>query len=67
MPKIQLEITTCLDCPFVEIKRHYTADSFEHANDWFCKKKDNKEIAGYVSWNEEKDVKVPTWCPIKID
>ncbi len=67
MTKIILEIKNCQQCPFVDIKRHYTADSFEHENDWFCKSKDNKKIAGSVSWNEEKDVEIPEWCPAKID
>jgi len=59
-----LEIKNCRDCPFLKQERHYTADSFETAFDWFCAKKDNKEIAGYISWNEEKDVEIPKWCPL---
>ena len=59
-----LKIDHCSKCPFLEMKRHYTADSFEHAHDWFCKKADGKKIEGYVDWNEEKDVKIPDWCPM---
>ncbi len=64
--KIELEIKSCRECPFFEEKRHYTADSFEHEHDWFCGKADNKKIAGSVSWNEEKDIKIPDWCPAKV-
>ena len=65
MPKITIEIKTCRDCPFFEEKRHYTADSFELAHDWFCKAKNNAKIAGYVEWHEEDKVQVPDWCPVK--
>ena len=59
-----LEMNHCKQCPFLKKERYYTSDSFEHAFDWFCKKKGNKKIAGYVEWNEEKDVIIPDWCPI---
>ena len=60
-----LEIKHCQSCPFLDMKRHYTADSFEHAHNWFCKKKKGKKIAGHVDWYEEEEVKIPEWCPIK--
>lgn len=59
-----IEIENCQSCPFLKTERHYTADSFEHAFDWFCGKKSNKEIASYINWNEEKHVEIPKWCPI---
>lgn len=66
MTKIAFEIKTCKDCPFVDIKPHYTSDSFEHASNWFCKKSRGKKIEGYIDWHEEKSVKIPKWCPIEI-
>lgn len=63
---IQLKISTCKDCPFFKEERYYTADSFEHAHNWFCKKKKDKKIAGYVEWHEESKIAVPNWCPIKV-
>lgn len=72
MTIIKLEINTCKDCPFFHSERIYTADSFERPFDWFCKKvtvgkdKNPKLIEGYVEWHEEKKIKVPEWCPIKI-
>jgi len=65
MTKITLEIKTCRECPFFEEKRCYTSDSWELAHDWFCKASDNKKIAGYVNWSEEKDVEIPEWCPAR--
>ncbi len=65
MPKIILEIDNCKDCPYLIQKRIYSADSYELAHDWLCDKANNQKIEGYVSWNEEKGVKIPTWCPIK--
>lgn len=62
---IKLKIKTCMECPFFKQERYYTSDSFENAYNWFCKKKHNKEIAGYVEWHEEEKVPIPDWCPIK--
>lgn len=46
----------------------YTADSWEHAFDWFCKKMDNKQIAGYVERESEANsIPIPEWCPIKLE
>lgn len=72
MTKIALEIDSCKECPFFNRERYYTFDSWELAYDWFCKKEkddDGKDmkISGYVGWNEEKDVKIPAWCPTKVE
>ena len=69
---IQLEVTTCQDCPFLASKRHYTEDSFEMAFDWFCGKSveqndgNPRQIAGYVEWNDVDNIKIPEWCPLKV-
>ena len=63
--KIEFDIKSCKECPFFEKKRMYTADSWEMAFNWYCKKFDNKKIAGYVEWHEENNIKIPEWCPIK--
>lgn len=65
MTKIVLNIETCKGCPFFKEERFYTEDSFDLAYDWFCQKK-SKKIAGYVSWNEDNSVKVPSWCPLLL-
>ena len=65
MINIKLEVQNCTECPYFHQTQHYTEDSFELAFDWFCKKADNKKISGYVSWNEEKDIDIPNWCPCK--
>lgn len=62
MPYIKIKIKNCEQCPFLKKERHYTSDSFEHAFNWFCEKKKNKKIAGYIDWHEEKNVKIPDWC-----
>ena len=67
MPKIELEINNCKECPFWKEEPYLTEDSFERAHNWFCTKSGNKKIAGYVSWNEEKSVSVPDWCPIQTN
>jgi len=66
MAKIEIEIENCKGCPHFEEKRMYTADSWEMAFDWFCKKEDGKKISGYVEWYDEKKIKIPDWCPCLI-
>jgi len=60
-----IEIKSCVDCPHFKRERHWTEDSWEEAYDWFCKKKNNKKIQGYVEWNEADKINIPDWCPIK--
>lgn len=67
MPSIIVEINNCKECPHFKEERYYTGDSWEIAHNWFCKKENNKKIAGYVEWYEEKKVPIPDWCPIKIN
>lgn len=64
--EIVIEIKNCKGCPHFKEERHYTADSFERAFDWFCGKENNKKIAGYVEWHEEDDIKIPDWCPCRL-
>lgn len=65
MPEIIINIKNCQECPFFKEERMYTADSFEMAFDWFCKKKNNKKIAGYVESGGDK-IKIPDWCPVAV-
>lgn len=66
--KIVLEIENCLGCPFLKQERFYSGDSFEAPSyDWYCKKSGNKKIRGYVEWHEEKKIKIPDWCEIKVE
>ncbi len=59
---VQLELTSCTDCPHWNSERYYTADSFEHVMEWKCKKVDNKTIA-LQDWND-KDPGIPDFCPL---
>lgn len=62
---IQIEINSCKDCPFFDESRVYTADSFDMAFEWKCKKS-NKVIRSYVDWNDTGKVDIPDWCPCKM-
>lgn len=48
MTKIVLDIKNCSDCPNFKKEKVYTKDSWEDIYDWFCKKKNDKKIQGYV-------------------
>jgi len=60
---IEKEIDSCQECPNWKRARMYTSDSWEEAYDWFCKRRNDKKIAGYVEWHDVKDIKIPDWCP----
>lgn len=66
MPKIVLDIKSCKECPFFKTTTYRTEDSWERAENWHCGKSNDKKIAGYVEWHEEKGIKVPDWCPISL-
>jgi hypothetical protein len=57
MPQILLEIKSCKKCPHFEERRMYTADNFENAYDWSCKKVRGKVIAEYVEWTDKSENK----------
>lgn len=66
MTKVVFEIENCSKCPFVDIIKVYTGDSWDDVHKWLCAKSDNKQIYGYVEWNNTKRCVVPDWCPILI-
>lgn len=77
--KVTIQLEDCQDCQFCKCTKLYTADSWEHASDFWCTKvpavnepsrgreqTDFKMIAGYVEWRREMP-DVPAWCPIRDD
>jgi len=60
-----IKIVTCLECTDCSSSRTPTPDSFDVAFDYFCSKKNNKIIAGYVG-PFDKMSSVPEWCPKKM-
>lgn len=63
MTEIKIEIKSCADCPFVDIKRVYTSDNFERPDKWTCTK-NNTVISGFVEWHDK--IPVPDWCPARV-
>lgn len=62
--KAFLEIT-CKDCPFRKSTNFWSSDGWDRMEDWVCTKHpEEKRIAGSVEWHEEKNIKVPDWCPL---
>lgn len=64
LPDAVIVLKSCADCPFIKIRQVYTEDSFETVFSWHCKKKKEKEIRGYVEWNDREKY-VPDWCPLR--
>lgn len=52
----------CDACAFV--KTGHTPGS-GYGTDYFCSKKNNKKVAGYVEWDSELPL-IPNWCPLKL-
>ena len=66
MANIIVHIKTCKECPYFEISNVSSTDGFDRGEDWKCKKT-NKMISTFVEWHEENKVKVPDWCPIRVE
>lgn len=64
--KIEIEIVSCKHCPHFTTANQWSSDGWDRMEDWVCKKMDNKTISHSVEWYEEKDIKIPEWCPIKV-
>lgn len=65
MTKINIEISSCRQCPFFKEGPPESTDGFDRGHDWICKAMDNKLIAGFVEWHEEDKTPVPEWCPAR--
>lgn len=59
--KITFEIEKCNQCPFHKTTPYY---SWEYAVNYICEKA-NRQIAGYIEWDDELP-EVPNWCPIAV-
>ena len=66
MPKVVIEIQSCKQCPFFDKRNPWSSDGFDRMEDWYCIKSE-KVIQGAVEWHEERKVKVPEWCEIKVE
>lgn len=67
MTKITIDIASCKQCPFFKEGPLQSTDGWDRGHDWFCKAKDNKQIAGFVEWHEEDKTPIPDWCPARQD
>jgi len=67
--KIEIELKSCSECPFCDIQKVYTPDSWDNVSKWTCKHiksgKEGRVISSYVDWYDKKEG-VPTWCPAKV-
>ena len=61
MPKIQLDIASCEECPHLNKKNPCSSDGWDRMIDWFCDKTGQK-IAGAVEWHD--NISIPPWCPL---
>ena len=65
-----LPLTSCQKCPHMKEANHWSTDGWDRMCDWQCTHPNVKQdgtvnkIAGSVEWHEEKDVQIPTWCPL---
>jgi hypothetical protein len=59
---IVLSIKCCNKCPYFDMKKRYTPDSFENVFDWICLKNKDAIIASVDTF--DKNPKIPEWCPL---
>ena len=70
MTKIIIDIKDCRECPFHYTTPYPTSDSWERAQNCFCKHDDvqhckqDKLVSGYIEWHDK--VPIPFWCPIAV-
>lgn len=67
MPDIKITIESCQKCPFFKTANEWSSDGWDRMEDWICTKADNRKIQGAVEWHEERHIKIPEWCPAKIE
>lgn len=65
MTDIRISVDSCRSCPHFDTRNQWSSDGWDRMEDWWCTKTD-KKIRGAVEWHEEKDIKIPEWCPIVI-
>jgi hypothetical protein len=51
---------------FFKTSEPFSSDGWDRMEDWICSKLDKKIQAG-VEWYEEIKIKIPDWCPQKIN
>jgi len=68
MPKIELDIKNCLDCPHHEVRPDPDPlDSFcQDDQKVVCKKAKNERaiVVAERPYNLRRECKVPSWCPL---
>lgn len=64
-PNIRLlAIKSCVECPFHDVKREYTGDSFERVFSWFCTKfTPNVKVQDQLDADSPSPA-IPTFCPL---
>lgn len=67
MADIKITIESCQKCPFFKTTNQWSSDGWDRMEDWICIKADNRKIQGAVEWHEENKIKIPEWCPAKIE
>jgi len=65
-----LLIRNCNEFPNKVEANAYSTDGWDRMVDWQCNAvRDGlhgKKIQGGVEWHEEKKIKVPEWCPLRV-
>ena len=64
--KIELEISSCRECPYFKKSNPWSSDGFDQMIDWVCSVK-NKVIQHSVEWHEESKIEIPSWCPKRLN
>lgn len=77
---VTMKIENCGSCPHLGVEQYFTADSFEHNHNWYCKKSDRPkpettdkmEIVqqssrlAIVENKSDEPKNIPSWCPLRV-
>ncbi|PEV64166.1 hypothetical protein CN434_25495 [Bacillus thuringiensis] len=60
--QVKIEMENCEQCPFAQVSKVYTRDSWENVRKVHCTKL-NKDVHEYLDWYDKSPI--PNECPIK--
>jgi hypothetical protein len=61
--KVLLELSSCLQCPYIKKSSEYSLDGWDRGYDCSCHKLNDRPIQNFVEHRDE--VGIPDWCPLK--
>lgn len=62
--QVPVEVTNCDKCPYAEVRKVWTSDSWDDVRAIKCKKL-GEDVYGYLDWYDKSPV--PEKCPFVVE